>query len=148
MGSKSEAQKHYGPHYAESGESLKTALPSQKGYLIRPYVELTGLRDGYFLKDGEKGHWRAFLDSKKKHFTLQNTGLCNIFIISISSAIILLKNCLYLLLKNAFSGRKSNYNLEGLLANTYFYGESVNLDKPTLKELMGNLKLNIYFFKF
>lgn len=66
-------------------ERLRTVLPSREGYLIRPYVDLTGLRDGYFWANGEKGYWRGFLEARKKHFTLQNTGLY--IIVSISSTL-------------------------------------------------------------
>lgn len=53
---------------------LQDVLPSPEGYLIRPYVELDGQREGYMWTERGKGLWRALLDSNKKHFTFDNTG--------------------------------------------------------------------------
>lgn len=49
-------------------------LPSRKGYLLRPFVDLSGQRDGYQCLKGFKGTWRTFLTTYKKSFTLENTG--------------------------------------------------------------------------
>lgn len=54
--------------------SVLKALPSAKGYLIRPFVELSGQRDEYQWILKNKGNWRSFLASKKKIFTLKNMG--------------------------------------------------------------------------
>lgn len=54
--------------------SLSNVMPSPKGYLLRPFVELSGQRDGYMWFKGFKGTWRSFLTTYKKAFTLENTG--------------------------------------------------------------------------
>lgn len=54
---------------------LYKAIPSTSGYMIRPFVELCGQRNGYQWEDRQKGFWREFLDSHIKNFTLEITGI-------------------------------------------------------------------------
>lgn len=59
-------------------DHLKNILPSPKGYIIRPYVNLEGQRDGYRWIKGQRGYWRSFLTHLKKKYTLADTGKSNI----------------------------------------------------------------------
>lgn len=48
---------------------LTNALPSDSGYLIRPFVQLDGLTKGYLWQEGEQGRWIGFLNCKIRNFT-------------------------------------------------------------------------------
>lgn len=53
---------------------LFKAIPSNSGYMIRPFVGLYGQTKGYQWEDRQRGLWRDFLDSHIKKFTLEMTG--------------------------------------------------------------------------
>lgn len=53
---------------------LNKELPSHNGYLIRPYVQLTGQKKGYYLTVGKRGFWRTFIELNKVNYTFENTG--------------------------------------------------------------------------
>lgn len=56
--------------------SIKNIVPSEKGYVIRPFVDLKGQRaPGYMWAIGVRGFWRSFLKCNKQHFALHNTGI-------------------------------------------------------------------------
>lgn len=68
---------------------LSEVLPSNSGYLIRPYVDLCGQTKGYLWGKGKHGLWRQFLSSHIKNYTLGITGtfviyLSNNFILTLS----------------------------------------------------------------
>jgi hypothetical protein len=54
--------------------NLHDVLPSDDGYLIRPYVELKAKRNGYSWKKGFFGNWRGFMDCNVTHFNYDITG--------------------------------------------------------------------------
>lgn len=112
---------------------LHEKLPAENGYVIRPYVLLSGQNGGYYWRNGQKGFWRAFLASEKKYFTLTNTGEC--YIISeycgtcSSESYIFGTWCFY-------SGRESNTNLESYISESFFHGKC-RIDEPDLKAAIG-----------
>lgn len=54
--------------------TVKHVIPCSNGYFLRPSVELLGQQNGYFLAPEIRGFWREFLENRKSHYTLRNTG--------------------------------------------------------------------------
>lgn len=52
---------------------LEDVLPSD-AYLVRPYVNLKGQRNGYRFSGNRNDLWRAFLNAKVKKFVPEITG--------------------------------------------------------------------------
>lgn len=52
---------------------LHIALPSDRGYFIRPYIKLNGQQKGYMWQGGQRGLWRQFLACNVRDFTIANT---------------------------------------------------------------------------
>lgn len=50
-------------------------LQSENGFLIRPFVRLIGQRDGYRWNATWKGLWLDFLNSNRKKFGCDETGM-------------------------------------------------------------------------
>lgn len=56
--------------------ALEEVIKSDSGYVLRPFVELRGRKDGFKWKKGEqKGFWREFMDSETKNSTAAVAGL-------------------------------------------------------------------------
>lgn len=52
-------------------------LHSPKGYLIKPFVKLVGLTNGYIWSPKKPGLWRSFMETNKRYYTSDNTGRSN-----------------------------------------------------------------------
>lgn len=55
-------------------EKLHDILSSKSGYLIRPYVKLSGKRNGYKWRSEYPGHWCTFVETLKKEYSRSDTG--------------------------------------------------------------------------
>lgn len=53
---------------------MEQILKSETGFLIRPFVRLTGQRDGYKWQRNSNGLWIGFLRSNQKKYGPQITG--------------------------------------------------------------------------
>lgn len=54
---------------------IEEALESSEAFLIRPFVGLTALRNGYHFGKRNNGLWRLFMDANVKNFTAEVTGI-------------------------------------------------------------------------
>lgn len=62
-------------------EQIKMHIPIQEAlelaeeYVIRPFVGLKGLRNGYNFNRNNPGYWRLLMDANVKNFTKEITGI-------------------------------------------------------------------------
>lgn len=68
-----EANNNFAEHDLDP-DSLQVLLPSKAGYLLRPYVKLTGQIKGYFWSHACRGKWKSFMDNQKKMYPQNETG--------------------------------------------------------------------------
>lgn len=54
---------------------LKDVMPTEAGYLIRPYLKLRGQKNGYKWKPNCNGHWGLFMENLIKDYTISITGM-------------------------------------------------------------------------
>lgn len=57
-----------------NGLELSKVVATDKYYIIRPYVELNGLSNGYMWSQNNLGSWRSLMKTNKKIYTSANTG--------------------------------------------------------------------------
>lgn len=58
----------------ESFKAISEVIPSEKVYIIRPYVVLRGQRNGFMWSKAVKGGFRSFLSMHVKTITAKNSG--------------------------------------------------------------------------
>lgn len=54
---------------------IEEAFEQSEAFLIRPFVGLTALRNGYHFSKRHNGRWRLFMDADVKNFTAEVTGI-------------------------------------------------------------------------
>lgn len=54
--------------------NMDQILRSEKGFLIRPFVNFSGIRNGYRWNNQRKGQWIDFMNSNRKQFRCDETG--------------------------------------------------------------------------
>lgn len=60
--------------FSPNGPKAHEVIPTDKYYIIRPHVSLTGLSNGYMWTKNNLGLWRSFMNTNKKIYTTDNTG--------------------------------------------------------------------------
>lgn len=98
---------------------LSEELSSKAGYLIRPYIQMNGQKNGYYWANSKRGFWRTFISMNKVNFTFKETG-----------KILFRTIYIFLMPFDSLIGRKNKHNLEKYIADAFYRGSYKTFDNP------------------